>query len=298
VTDSTADLPAHVARAHGIEVMPLWIRFGSSNYRDGIDLSPHSFYELLEKRADHPTTEPPSDEDFAKVYTDLAGREVLSLHVSRRMSETLERARRGAHHASEQLDPGVRGETRFEVVDSEAVSLVLGFQAIFAARMAARGLGLDDIVRRLAAIRPRLQALFVVDTLEYLVRGGRIGRAQGWIGGLLGIKPILGLAEGEVAPVTRIRGGRAAQLKVVELLKERLPLERPVIAGIVHSNAPVWADRMRRRLETTLNLSELLVAEMGPVVGTHVGPGMVGVVAFQPSEEEAPLLFPLPAASY
>jgi DegV family protein with EDD domain len=179
------------------------------------------------------------------------------------------------------------------VVDSGSVSLGLGLLALFAARLAHRGVPAAEIADRLGEIRGRLHVLFAVDTLEYLARGGRIGRARATFGNLFGIKPILGVVDGEVVPIDRVRGGRAAHPRLLELFRERVAADLPVIAGVAHAKAPVWADRLRELLAGAFDVRELLVTEMGPVVGTHAGPGTVGAVVFQPTAEELPLLAPL-----
>jgi len=180
------------------------------------------------------------------------------------------------------------------VRDSFQVSAGLGLLTLCAARMARRNLPAAEIVRRVDEMRARFHLLFVVDTLEYLARGGRIGKAQALLGGLLGIKPILGVVAGEVAPVDRVRGGKAAHTRVVELFKERVDVSRPVMIGLAHASAPIWAERLRSLLQQNFIASETLASEIGPVVGAHVGPGCVGAVMFQPTDEESPLVAPLP----
>jgi len=165
--------------------------------------------------------------------------------------------------------------------------------ALFAARMARRGLPAAEIARRIEAMRERVHVLFVVDTLDYLARGGRIGKAQALLGGLLGIKPILGVAGGEVVPVERVRGGRAAHPRLIELFRERVKAGRPVVVGVAHARAPVWADRLRAAIEKSFRVGELVMTEIGPVVGTHAGPGLVGAAMFQPGAEELDLIAPL-----
>jgi DegV family protein with EDD domain len=179
------------------------------------------------------------------------------------------------------------------VVDSGQVSLGLGLLALFAARLAARGEAAVEIRRRLLAMAPRVHSLFVVDTLEYLARGGRIGKARALVGGILGIKPILGVIDGEVAPVDRVRGGRATQPRILEILRKRIDPTRPIIAGVSHGNAPAWADRLEKLLREAFQVTELIQAEVGPVVGTHAGPGVVAVAVFQPEEDEAGWIGPL-----
>jgi DegV family protein with EDD domain len=296
ITDSTSDLPSDLARAHGILVIPLLVLFGDRVYHDGVDLKPRDFYEQLEKGPVHPRTNPPSRTDFLETYGALAPRkDLISIHLSEKLSQTVVHARAAAEQGmpSFQRARGEAGQVLLRVVDSENVSLGLGMLALFAARMARRGQEPDVIVERLEAMRRRIHVLFAVNTLEYLARGGRIGKAQAFFGNLLGIKPILGVVDGEVAAVDKVRGGRAAQPRLVELLKERVDPSRPVIASIAHAQAPVWADRLRGLLARTFRFSELIVAEMGPVVGTHAGPGTVGTALFQPTDDELPLVAPL-----
>lgn len=286
VTDSTSDLPPDLARAHGIQVVPLLVFFGDRVYHDGIDLKPRDFYEQLEKGGAHPRSSPPPREDFLEIYQGLATqKDLISIHLSEKLSQTVVHARGAAE--------GMSSQRILRVVDSQSVSLGLGMLALFAARMARRGLEPDVIVERLESMRGRIHVLFAVNTLEYLARGGRIGKAQAFLGNLLGIKPILGVVNGEVAAVDKVRGGRAAQPRLVELLAKRVDPSRPVVASIAHAKAPVWADRLRGLLGRTFRFSELIVAEMGPVVGTHAGPGTVGTALFQPTDEELPLVTPL-----
>jgi DegV family protein with EDD domain len=298
VTDSTSDLPAELARAHGIHVVPLLVIFGDRIYHDGVDLGAREFYERLETGPVSPRTNPPPRGDFLKVYREVAARQdIFSLHLSEKLSQTVVNARAVAAEARpalEALRPAAAASPlAIEIADSDSISLGLGLQALFAARMAQRGLDLPTIGRRIAAMRGRMHVLFVVDTLDYLARGGRIGKARAVLGKVLGVKPILGVADGEVVAVDRVRGGRAAHPRLIELFAQRVDPQRPVVAAIGHSKAPIWADRLRALLEERFNAAELMVTEIGPVVGTHAGPGTVGAALFQPTAEELPLIAPL-----
>jgi len=296
VTDSTSDLPPDLARAHGIHVVPVLVLFGERVYHDGIDLKPREFYELLEKGRDHPRTNPPPRTDFAALYRSLAPtKDLVSVHVSEKLSQTVVHARAAAEEGLPDFQRLRGGAERvsLRVVDGNSVSLGLGMLALFAARMARRGLEPDAIAERLEALRERLHVLFVVDTLEYLARGGRIGKARALVGNLFGIKPILGVVDGEVAAVDQVRGGRAAHPRLIELFKQRVDPERPVVVGVAHAKAPVWADRLRDLIEKSFQVSEIFIAEMGPVVATNAGPGTVGAALFQPTEEELALIAPL-----
>lgn len=295
VTDSTADLPPEVAREARIHPVPLSVIFGEDIYKDGVDLTPASFYKLLQGRKDvHPRTAPPSKGEFLTEYRRLlgAGSDVVSIHISGKMSLTVAHAREAAQDLASALavarDDGSR--PCLEVIDSLQTSAPLGMLCLFAARMAQRGLSAPEIRARVESFIPRFHFLFVVDTLEYLAKGGRIGKARALVGGILGIKPILGVVQGEVTPIDRARGGKAAHPKVAELLKQRVEVDRPVFLTIGHAVAPVWADRLRALLQETFQVQEFFPGEIGPVVGTHVGPGCVGCVLFQPSDEELPLI--------
>ena len=294
VTDSSADLPYAVLKREGIHLVPLSVIFGHQTYRDAVDLTPRQFYDLLSSRSSHPSTQPPSVEDFAAQYRRLRGAShVLSIHLSRKMSLTEEHAALAAQAIEREEPDGIDPPLpAIRAIDSEQASLPLGLLVLFAARLAQRGLAVEDIAHRIEGMRRRLHAHFVVDTLEFLARGGRIGRAQAMVGKLLGIKPILGLSEGEVGPVDRVRGGRAAQRKMVDLLKKKVDPRRPVIAGVAHAAAPLWAERLEAILRAEFQIADFLLAEMGPIVGTHVGPGTVGAVVFQPTAEELELLLP------
>ena len=280
VTDSTADLPSDLVQAHGIAVVPLTVAFGKEVFRDRVDIQPGQFYKMLATSKAHPKSSPPPQPDFAERYREwlAQGHEVVSLHISAKLSKTFE-------HASAAADE-VDSSSAISVVDTGQVSAALGMLVLFAARMAARNETAAMIRERLLDMAPRIHTLFVVDTLEFLAKSGRIGKARALVGGLLGIKPILGMVDGEVAPVDRVRGGRAAHPRILEILHKRVEKDRPVVAGVSHANAPVWADRLRALVRDQFQVAELIQTEVGPVVGANVGPGVVGVCLFQPREEE------------
>jgi DegV family protein with EDD domain len=296
VTDSTCDLPPEVARAHGIHVLPVLVLFGERIYHDGVDLKAKEFYDLLEKGAVQPTTNPTPKADFQDLYRSLAPqKDIVSIHISEKLSQTVAHAREAADEGMAQFQQW-RGEAErvsLQVVDSHSASLGLGMLALFAARMARRGVEPAAIVEALEAMRDRVHVLFAVDTLEYLARGGRVGKTRAAMGNLLGIKPILGVVDGEIVAVDKVRGGRAAQPRLIELFRERVDPERPVVVTVAHAKAPVWADRLRGLIENAFQVQEILIAEMGPVVVANAGPGTVGAALFQPTEEELKLIAPV-----
>jgi len=296
VTDSTADLPSDVVQAHGIAVVPLTVAFGKEVFRDRVDIQPGQFYKKLTESKAHPVSSPPSPSDFAGRYREwlAQGHEVVSLHISSKLSKTFEHASAAAAEVNGSGGIGGVGGVGggLAVVDTGQVSAALGMLVLFAARMAARNETAGIIQQRLLDMAPRIHTLFVVDTLEFLARSGRIGKARALVGSLLGIKPILGMLDGEVAPMDRVRGGRAAHPRILEILHKQVDRKRPVFAGISHANAPVWADRLRALVRDQFQVAELIQTEIGPVVGANVGPGVVGVCLFQPGEDEIDWIAP------
>lgn len=298
VTDSTADLPSDVVRRYGITVVPLSVLFEQQVFKDGIDLHPDQFYKRLQSSPKLPTTSPPSRGEFKEAYSRLVGTgDVVSIHISSKLSETLKRAQDAVREGREELaairkQSDLPGDPEIRLVDSWFTSIGLGMMVVMAARMARRGVPQDELVARLTSIRKRGRLLFVVDTLDYLQKGGRIGRAQALLGSLLGIKPILHLDKGEVAPLDKVRGGRKAQPKLIELIRKGIDPERPIMVAVAHASAPKWGSRLRELIEQSFDVLELMEGEIGPIVGTHVGPGCVGAYVFQPEEEEIELLGP------
>jgi DegV family protein with EDD domain len=298
VTDSICDLLPSLVRRNHITVVPLSVLFGKKVYRDGVDIHADEFYRKLRTSSDHPSTSPPGKGEFLEAYKRLIpSGDILSIHVSKKQSLTAENAEKAAAEGAEEFarlreESGIPGKPRIRVVDSWYNSVGLGMQVVFASRMVHRGVGLDETVAKLEDIRTRLDMLFVVDTLEFLRRGGRIGGAQAWIGGLLGIKPILGMKDGEVVPVDKVRGGRRVHPRILEMYGERIDKEKPVFLAMAHASAPKWAARLRDLLTESFDVAEILEGEIGPVVGTHTGPGCVGTIMFQPTEEEYELLKP------
>jgi len=296
VTDSTCDLPPDLVEEHDVRVVPLSVMFGEDALRDGVDIQPRDFYHMLETEPVHPSTQPPSEAELFEQFRLLIDeQDVVAIHLSGKLSVTVDYARRAAQRVAEAFAalPEVRKDFALEVFDSRGVSMGIGLQALFAARMAVRGATAAAIVRRLETMAPRFHTLFVVDTLDYLLRGGRIGKARALVGKILGIKPILGVVEGEVASVDRVRGGRRAHPRIVQLFQERVERGRPVVVAVAHARAPVWADRLKTLLERSFEIRELILTDIGPVVGAHAGPGCVGAVLFQPTAEEWPLIGPL-----
>lgn len=277
VTDSTADLPDGLAEAEGLDItsVPLNVHFGAETYRDKVDLTHAEFLRRLATSPVLPTTSQPSIGDFETTYRRLAadGGPICSIHISSRLS--------GTHQAATLAAGSVLGDgVTVRVVDSLNASLGLGVQVITAARLARDGASLADIVDQIERMAPRVHLVFALDTLEYLQRGGRIGRARALVGSMLSVKPILRLDEGQVVPLRRERTRARALAALVAMAGD---LDRVSGLGVIHSGAPAEAseliERLARAVHPPVAPAAVLIGEFGPVVATHTGPGAVGFVA-------------------
>jgi DegV family protein with EDD domain len=269
VTDTTHYLPAAMAADQGIHQVSLYVNWPDSQQRE-IDLpSFDDFYQRLRTARELPTTSQPSVGDFLAVYEPLleAGHDVVSLHIAGGISGTVESARQAAARCGE----------RVEVVDSATACGGLGLMALAAAKAAREGADLQACADRARETRAGLTLWFAVDTLEFLVRGGRIGRAQGMVGTALKVKPILSV-ESEITPVERVRTSSRALARMVELLRS---LHSDGTDGWVvqHIQAPEQAQKLIDAGREIFGTEPVFVSEIGPVIGAHVGPGLIGAGA-------------------
>jgi DegV family protein with EDD domain len=264
VTDSTADF-ADAPDALGITVVPLAVLFGNDAYRDKLDLSVDAFYARLRTTKLMPTTSAPSVGAFEATYRQLLENadHVISVHLAARLSATCEAARTAARNVAPE---------RVTVLDSGQVTLCLGWMAAHAAQRAAQGAGVDAIVSELERMFPRLRVYAVLDTLEFLQRGGRIGKASALVGALLSIKPIIVIDRGEVLPFERVRTRTAAVRRLVDVVSG-LRVER---IGILHGDDSTAADEAYRILMAREPTREISRGQIGAVLGTHAGPGVFG----------------------
>jgi DegV family protein with EDD domain len=267
VTDSTADLPAGLQERYGLACVPLVVNWDGQTYRDKIDLSTDEFYRRLRTSKSLPKTGAPSPAAFEEAFRQQLKEHdaVVGVSLPSKLSGTLDVARR----AAESVDP-----RRISIVDSGSVSIGQAWLVEAAASMGADGAEPGDIVQRLEQLKPRLRIFCVLETLEFLQRGGRIGRARALVGTLLSVKPILAVRDGEVHPVERVRTMAGAVRRMVELVVGLGSVERLcVIQGAAETHAQDIEHQLRARYP------ELTVehGEIGPVLGTHAGPGVVGV---------------------
>ena len=276
VVDSTADFPEAPQRFPNWRVVPLYVLFGDESYRDYVELEPEAFYARLRSPAETPSTSQPTPGDFLAAYEELAGYErILSLHIAGKLSGTIESAR----SAARLLD-----SDRVRTIDSESASAAIAMLGLAIQRRLEHGTSDDEVDELVARYRREAGLLFTVETLEYLARGGRIGRARGWAAELLNIKPILSIKEGEVLPVKRVRGNRKAFLEFASAFEAGTRDVPTLRVGIAHAAAPERAEALRKMVRHTRPAAEVeLVTTLGPVVGTHAGPGTVGFFWFDDS---------------
>ncbi|MFN2119603.1 MAG: DegV family protein [Anaerolineales bacterium] len=266
VTDSTCDLPPEVVREHKIAVIPILVHVGSQEYRDGVDLSRERFYSELPGMKPSPSTAAPGVDVFRQTYERLAtegATEILSIHISHRLSATVDVARLAAQATA---------AARVTVFDSRQLSLGMGFEVHSAARAAGAGRSMAEILSLLEDQISRTHTFAALDTLEYMRRGGRMNPAIAALGGVLQIKPILKMYDG-VPTAERVRTRSKAIRRVKELLARHAPFDN---VAVVHTGAEARAKELLEEVRGQLPQRDIWVREISPVLGAHIGPGVVG----------------------
>jgi DegV family protein with EDD domain len=275
LVDSTADFPEAPERFPNWRVVPLYVLFGDQSYRDYVELSPEEFYARLRTAEQLPTTSQPTPGDFLAAYETLSGYDrVYSLHISAALSGTYQSARTAAAELGDKV----------RVVDSESASAAIAMLGLAIQRRLDRGTTDQEIDALIARYKERAGLIFTVDTLEFLRRGGRIGRASAWAGELLHVKPILALKR-EVVPVKRVRGNRKAMQEFVSAFISSSSDVPTLRVGIAHADAPERAEQLRKMVRAERPQAEVeIVTTLGAVLGTHAGPGTVGFFWFDDEE--------------
>ena len=266
VTDSTADLSLEQQRAAGITVVPLNVHFGDEVFRDRVDLNGAEFFRKLKAATQLPRTSQPSVGVFEEVFRSLTGEgdEVVAVLLSSKVSGTYNAALMAA-----QAVPG-----KVDVIDSESASMALGFLALEAARLAAGGADRAAVTEAVRKLVPKARILCAIDTLTYLERGGRIGKARALVGSLLNFKPLITLRDGEVVPLGRARGRPQMLDRLAEMLRRDGAITR---LAVLHGAAAGEAEHLRARLAGDYPGVDVIVSEIGPVLATHTGPGVIGI---------------------
>lgn len=266
VVDSTCDLPASRMKELGIEMVPLQVHFGDEAFRDKIDLDENAFFKRLEKATQLPTTSQPSPGDFEEAYRRIPENEpIVSIHIAHQLSGTIQSAKLAADAM-----PG----REIHIIDSGNTTWATGLLALEAAEAVQAGQDLQAVIKHVESLVSRVRLLAVLDTLKYVVMGGRVSRVQGAIGGLLRVKPMLLLVDGVIERMPPARTWGQAGQKVIEDIKAHGGADR---IAVIHAKAPEAGQTMKKTIEDSLGIDGILEGTIGPVIGTHSGPGAVGV---------------------
>jgi DegV family protein with EDD domain len=275
VVDSTADFPDAPKQFPNWRVVPLYVRFGDESKRDYVDIGPDEFYARLRTAAELPTTSQPTPGDFLAAYEELAGYErIYSLHISAKLSGTFESARTAAGEVGDKV----------RVIDTESASAAIAMLGLVIQRRLERGTTDEEVAALVERYKREAGLLFTVDTLEFLKRGGRIGKAAAFAGNLLHIKPILAIQDGEVVPIKRVRGNQKAVQEFRRIFEEATTDTPDLRVGIAHADAPEREATLRALVADVRPHAQIDIATtLGAVVGTHAGPGTVGFFWFEDS---------------
>lgn len=272
VTDSTATIPTELLLRYSIYTVPLQVVWGEESFRDGIEIQPKEFYERLKNAKVMPTTSQPSPQAFAEIYKRLIdeGHEIISIHISSKLSGTVSSAIQAK---------AMMNGANIEVIDSETTSMAMGFQVLEIARAARQGASLKECKELAEHAIKNAGVFFVVDTLEFLHRGGRIGGAAAFLGTMLDLKPILTFQNGAIDAVERVRTMSKAMERMLGLVEKELDGSSNLQLASLHSNIPQVAQLLKNRACQRFSVDEkdAFLADISPVLGTHTGPGCVGL---------------------
>jgi DegV family protein with EDD domain len=268
VTDSTADLPVKLAEELDVTVVPVYLRFGEQVYRDRVDISEDEFYQRLLHDPIHPNTAQPSPLDFADVYEKLSkdADGIVSIHLTSKLS--------GTYNSAVQGKKMVKIKCPIEVIDTQTLTIAIGLIVIQASRMAKSGMSLKQIVDELTEIIPNVHLLVLFDTLKYLVKGGRVGKAKALLGSLLNVKPILTVRDGELVPSGQVRTRSKGMDQLLDFVKNATEIQD---LAVLYSTTPDEAQDLVERISPIFPKERTLLARLGPGLGVHGGPGILAV---------------------
>ena len=268
VTDSTADLPAKLAEELDVTVVPVYLRFGEQVYRDRVDISEDEFYQRLMHDPIHPNTTQPSPQDFADVYEKLSkdADGIISIHLTSKLS--------GTYNSAVQGKKIVKSKCPIEVIDTQTISIAIGLIVVQASRMAKSGMSLKQIMDELIEIIPNVHLLVLFDTLKYLVKGGRIGKAKALLGSLLNVKPILKVKDGELVPSGQVRTRSKGMGQLLDFVKNATEIQD---LAILYSTTPDEAQALIESTSSIFPKERTILARLGPALGVHGGPGILAV---------------------
>lgn len=267
ITDRTCDLPPELEKELNIINIPVYLIFGKTTYRDGVDITTDQFYQKLLHEPVYPTTSQPTPKDFADVFNNLSQEAdgILAIHISKKLSGTI--------NSAEQAVKMVTTKGPIEIIDSMSVSMGLGLQVIAAARMAKQGKKMAEISAAVKSMVPNTKVFILFDTLEYLAKGGRIGKAKSLMGAILNVKPLISVKDGEMMPAGQVRSRAKGKEKLLEFANGLKGVED---LAVIHSTTPDEAREMANSI-TSFPKERVHVQRIGPVLATHAGPGVLGI---------------------
>ena len=276
VTDSSAYIPAQALSGLSIPVIPLWLTWGTERLRGGVDIDPPTFYRRLRGSDVVPTTSQPSTGEFMDFFRRVAAKAdaFVGVFVTSKLSGTV---------ANAQAVQAQLSELAVRIVDSLSTSMGMGFMVLAAARAAAAGKALDKVVAAAEEMRDRVHLLFTVDTLEYLHRGGRIGGAKWLLGSALRIKPLLHFRDGTIEPLAQVRTKRKAIARMFEVAEERLGGKQVAEMAVVDAGSPEEGDAVAEQAKERFGISTVYRTMVSPAIGTHAGPGTIGIAFYAES---------------
>jgi DegV family protein with EDD domain len=274
VVDSTSYIPPALVEQYNIHVIPQILNWEGSSLRDDIDIKPDAFYERLSNAKEMPTTSQPSAGEFHEFFSKVA--ETADSIVAVLISKSLSGTQASAQAASDMME-----DYPIEIVDSESAAMGLGYMALAAARAIENGADYKEAAEAARALVKKMRVLFVVDTLEFLHRGGRIGGAQRFIGSMLSIKPILHLVDGKIEPLASVRTKKKALAHLMDVAQTEMAGKSGIKAAVIHAAAEDDGKKLYQELKQALQPEEIHLVELSPVVGAHVGPKALGVVFFE-----------------
>jgi DegV family protein with EDD domain len=277
ITDTLGCIPEEALKRYNIHEVPVKIVFDNKVYQDRVDLTADEFYKMLGKAKNLPTTSAPSPAHFLNAYREMSkgATRILCITISSKLSGTFNSAKVAADMAKETLS----GIT-VEVLDSQVAAAAEGFVVLAAAKTAAAGQKMDDVIKAAKNVMSSVHLMVVVDTLKYLVKGGRVPKVAGWAGSLLNIKPIIMLRNGEAHPVARARTQVAAIKQVMEMSKKMIVKSLPLHMAVIHAAEPEKAEELKNQISSSFDCAELMITDFTPVIGAHTGPGVIGVAFY------------------
>lgn len=282
VTDSSAALPKELAQENDIHVIPMYISFGHQPLRDGVDLTLTEFYLRLRAASTPPRTSQPSAGDFVDLYRRLSesAEAIVSIHISKELSGTVHSAVAARQMLRDEWQSAGAPAVPIHILDSRTVSAALGLIVLAAARAATAGKSASEVVQAAEAVIPRIHEIFTVETLEYLRMGGRIGGASALLGTVLAIKPILYIRDGRIEVLQKVRTRAQAQARLPEIMASWSEPDTRIHVAVLHSDALQQANHLAATISPRFNCDERLVTDIGATIGTHVGPGTLGLAFY------------------